>query len=109
MSILELQKKVYNIALKRGQWKDKNIDNAIMDLVEESIELRNSTKRANLGIFEDLLESGKSYKEAFNFAIKDTVDEEGVDLVITALSICEHLRIDVDTMIAIKNEYNRIR
>ena len=105
----ELQKQAYEIAKSRGQWENQSIEKVLLHLIEEVIELKKATKRANIGIFEDLLNVGKSYKEAYEFAIKDTIDCEISDVVIFCMSIAEKLGIDLEGAITRKMEYNRQR
>ncbi|MDR0694704.1 MAG: hypothetical protein LBF81_05345 [Prevotellaceae bacterium] len=49
------------------------------------------------------------YKEAFEFHIKDTVEDELADVIIRTLDLCGHLDIDIEKHVELKMQYNQTR
>ena len=107
MNLNEIAEKAYNTAIKRGQYQG-DIKDVLLHLVTEVGELIKSNKMANYGLFEQLVEK-MGYKEAYEFAIKDTIDAEigGIVLLIAGLSKCYN--IDLEIAVSMEQKYNEQR
>jgi NTP pyrophosphatase (non-canonical NTP hydrolase) len=64
----------------------------------------------------DLVEFGEhelyddtQYKDYFDCAVKNTVEDELADAIIRILDLCGWLRIDIETHISLKMKYNELR
>ena len=110
MNLNEIAEEGYKTAIKRGQWnKENNIEKALIHLHTEVSELANATKNANYGIFEQLMDNGMSYKEAYEFAIKNTIEDEISDILIINTGLAKHMEIDIEKAVIMKMKYNSER
>ena len=107
MNIAETQKKCYKTAKKRGKFSN-GIDRVLLDMHSEVTELSQARRKADYSMHKEML-NNMSKKDAFEFAIKNTIDEEIADVIISCFSLAEHYNIDVEKIIEIKMKYNEIR
>ena len=111
-----LAKQAYNSACKRGIFdKELSINDLLMAIVEEIAEVRKSKflNDTNLAAGVSNIINAKKFDQLFTIhfesQIKDTTEAEFADILIAALAIMAHLKIDVDLFVELGLRYNSLR
>lgn len=118
MNIKETSQEINNTAREKGFWdKERNVGELLMLVTSElgeALEAHRKGKFANVkGFLKDC--EGKPFdnttlsKEAFQFHIKDTFEDEIADAVIRLFDLAEGLKIDLPFHIRTKMDYNKTR
>lgn len=121
MKLRKFIKDVRETAEYRGKLEGKTIHDFLKDIEDELIELKNSIYLYNLTqniseirLFEDMANEGsQSGKELFyslyDLNVKNNIEDELADIVITVFSVCEELGIDIVNHLKLKALYNKLR
>ena len=116
MQVKQLQKEIHQNAVNKGFYDKHNEFGTNLMLIvtelSESMEAHRNNEFANLEEFENLINSDvnpMSYEETFKKYIKDTVEDELADAFIRILDICEFYKIDLQTFVEYKMQYNAKR
>lgn len=113
-TINELSKEIHKINVKNGFYEgEKNIGEMLALIhseVSESLEAdrksryMNGSIRAVNGWFET-----DKFKEGFEFAVKDTFEDELADIMIRVMDLAQFKGIDLESHIQAKMRYNSLR
>jgi len=103
----DLSEQAYETAVKRGQYQG-DVKDAILHLMTEVGELAGANKRANHGMFEQIVEN-IGYRESYEFSIKNTIEDEIADILILTLGLAKALDMDADNIVRMKMLYNKMR
>lgn len=126
----ELRDKIHENAKQKGFYKEEelskkwNVNNIrsiqhaffaqkialIHSELSEALEADRKGKKANLeGLDFALNDLGKKFTDAFEYCVKDTIEDELSDVIIRVLDLCGWLEIDIEKHVEYKMEYNKLR
>lgn len=124
MNLNKLAEQAHKIATDRGQWKDTEIKDVLLVLVEELAEATKAHREGYVLEIDNgsiLIDSKSSRQEidqcagdidfecSYEVLIKDSFQDELADVIITVLSICHEMKIDIDWHLKNKMRFNSIR
>lgn len=116
----ELSHKIHEIAKQKGFYDSGtiNIPGCLMLIVSElseAMEADRKGKYSNMASMRISTQLGTdehseyTFKERFEFYIKDTFEDELADTIIRILDLCGYLNIDIEKHIELKMKYNQTR
>jgi len=122
----ELSEKIHANAVAHGFYDDKkvNIPEKLMLIVSElgeAMEAYRNEKHSNIMMFnarrnykENSSDVARAYDQDiwdsdFEETIKDGMEDELADTIIRLLDLCGHMKINIDTHLQLKMEYNESR
>lgn len=115
MDLTKISKSVHRTAKARGKYDQKrDTSSLIMDVVTELAEAARADRQLKYARIEEFVKrchsrvDNKEYKAAYQELLKNTFEAEIADTIITLLSICCELNIDVQMYFDIVKKHNEI-
>jgi NTP pyrophosphatase (non-canonical NTP hydrolase) len=121
MNLTELSKQIYTQAREKGFYRETSEKGTGLMLIvrelSEALEADRNTLYANLNYYKEEIKADDVNEDereihnqiAYQNHISGTFEEELADSVIQLLSFCGSLKIDIDTFVKLKIQYNKTR